>query len=106
MYESMFVASRFLVDQRAGLPIRSFAPGGAGDLGRKEIAPGSARRFRDAAPEFTALAVLVDVAADGQAPVFAPERLEQTGSGPKPRIERLVDAMFLENVGRDNGWRW
>ena len=39
----------------------------------------------------------------GQAnlPVFAPQRLKQAGGGSKARIERLVDAMFLENVCRD-----
>ena len=37
----------------------------------------------------------------GEVPVFAPERLEQAGGGPEPRIERLMDAMFLEDVGRD-----
>src|ERR1700720_4876087 len=34
-------------------------------------------------------------------PVFAPERLKQTRGGAEPRIGRLVDAMFFENVGRD-----
>jgi hypothetical protein len=29
------------------------------------------------------------------------QRLEQTRGGPESRIERLVDAMFFENVGRD-----
>jgi hypothetical protein len=28
--------------------------------------------------------------------IEAPERLEQTRGGPEPRIERLVNAMFLE----------
>ena len=72
-----------------------------GDLGREEIAASLARRFRDAAAEFAALAVLADIAADRQFPVFAPERLEQAGGGPEPRIERFVDAMFFEDVGRD-----
>jgi hypothetical protein len=72
-----------------------------GDLGREEIAACPTRRFRDAAAEFAALAVLADIAANRQAPVFAPERLEQTGCRPEPRIERLVDVMFFENVGRD-----
>jgi hypothetical protein len=40
-------------------------------------------------------------AADREAPLFPPQRLKQTGGGPKPRIERLVDVMFFENVGRD-----
>ena len=30
-----------------------------------------------------------------------PERLEHAGGGPEPRVERLVDAMFFENVGRN-----
>ena len=47
-----------------------------GDLGGEEIAASPARRFRDAAPQFAALAVLVEVAADRQVPVFAPQRLE------------------------------
>ena len=72
-----------------------------GDLGREEIAARPARRFRDTAAEFAALAVLVDVATDRQVAVLAPDRLEQAGGGPKPRIERLVDTMFLEDVGRD-----
>jgi hypothetical protein len=39
----------------------------------------------------------------GQAnlPVFAPQRLKQAGGGSEPRIERLVNAMFLEDVGWD-----
>src|ERR1700730_1463547 len=89
------------VDQRADLAIGSLAPGGMGDLGREEIAASPARRLRDAAAEFAALAVLVDIAADGEVAIFAPERLEQAGGRPEPRIERLVDAMFLENVWRD-----
>jgi signal transduction histidine kinase len=35
-----------------------------GNLGREEIAASPARRFRDAAPESAAFAVLVDIAAD------------------------------------------
>jgi hypothetical protein len=89
------------VNERADFAIGSLAPCGMGDLGREEIASGSSRRFRNAAPEFAALAVLVEVAADRQAAVFAPERLKQTGGGPEPRVERLVDVMFFENVGRD-----
>src|SRR5438105_15220974 len=72
-----------------------------GDLRREEIAASPARRFRNAAAEFAALAVLADIAADRQVPVLAPERLEQAGGGAEPRIERLMDAMFLEDVGRD-----
>jgi hypothetical protein len=72
-----------------------------GDLGREEVAACPARRFRNAAAEFAAFAVLADIAADRQVPVFAPERLKQTGGGPDPRIERLVNVMFLEDVGRD-----
>jgi hypothetical protein len=34
-------------------------------------------------------------------PVLAPERLKQTGGGSKSRIERLMNVMFLENVGWD-----
>jgi hypothetical protein len=89
------------VDQRADFPIGSLAPGGMGDVGGEEIAACPARRFGDAAAEFAALALLVDVATDRQVAVLAPERLEQTGGGPEPRIERFVNAMFLENVGRD-----
>jgi hypothetical protein len=59
------------------------------------------RRFGNPAAEFAALAVLVDIAPDRQGLVFAPQRLEQTGGGPEPRIERLVDVMFFENVCRD-----
>ena len=44
---------------------------------------------------------LVDIPADRKVPVFAPERLKQTRGRPEPRIERLVDVMFLENVCRD-----
>jgi hypothetical protein len=39
--------------------------------------------------------------AQANLPVFAPKRLEQTGGGPEPRVERLVDAVFLENAHRD-----
>ena len=74
-----------------------------GDLGCQEIVPRFARCFGNAASEFAALAVLVDVAADWQVPVFASERLEQAGGGPEPRIERFVNAMFLEDAGRDEG---
>jgi len=63
--------------------------------------PAFARRFRDAAAEFAALAILIDIAADGEVLVFAPERLKQAGGGPKPCIERFVDVMFLENVCRN-----
>jgi hypothetical protein len=52
-------------------------------------------------PEFAAFAVFADIAADGQIAIHAPQRLEQTGGRAEPRIERFVDAMFLENVGRD-----
>src|SRR5207253_733706 len=69
--------------------------------GREENAACPTRRFRDAAAEFAALAALVDIAADRQVAVLAPERLEQTRGRPEPRIERFVDAMFLEDVGRD-----
>jgi len=48
-------------------------------------------------------AVLSRIATDRQVPVLAPERLEQAGGGPEPHIKRLVDAMFLEDVGRDEG---
>ena len=72
-----------------------------GDLGREEIAASPSRRFRNAAAEFAALAILVDIAADGEVAVLAPERLEQAGGGPKPRVEWFVDAMFFEDVGRD-----
>jgi hypothetical protein len=72
-----------------------------GDLGREEIAASPARRLRNAAAEFATFAILADVAADRQVPVFAPQRLEQTRGRPEPRIERLVNAVFLENVGRD-----
>jgi len=72
-----------------------------GNLGREEIAACPTRRFGNPAAEFAALAVFADVAADREVPAFAPERLEQTGGGSKPRIERLLDAMFLEDVGRD-----
>jgi hypothetical protein len=74
-----------------------------GDLGGEEITACFTCRLRDAAPEFAALAVLVDVAADRQVSVFAPERLEQPRGRPEPRIERLVNAVFLENVGRMSG---
>ncbi len=72
-----------------------------GDFGREKIVAGSARRFRDAAAEFAALAVLAHVAANREVPILAPQRLEQTGGGSNPRIERLVNAMFFENVGRN-----
>jgi hypothetical protein len=72
-----------------------------GDLWREEITASLARRFRDAATEFAALAVFADVAADRQVAVLAPERLEQPGGRPKSRIERFEDAMFFEDVGRD-----
>jgi hypothetical protein len=87
--------------ERADLAMGSLAPGGMGDLGREEVTPGSGRRFGNPAAEFATLAVLADIAADRQAPLCAPERLEQAGGGPEPRIERLVDPMFLENVGWD-----
>jgi hypothetical protein len=101
MLDRRFVASRSAIDERADLAIGSLAPGGMGDLGGKEIAACFARRFRDMAAEFAALAVLVDIAADRQVPVFAPERLKQSGGRSKPRIERFVDPMFLEDVGRN-----
>ena len=69
-----------------------------GNLGREEVAASPARCFRDAAAEFAALAVFVEIA---PVPIFSPQRLEQTGDGPKPRIERFVDAVFFENVCRD-----
>jgi hypothetical protein len=53
------------------------------------------------AAEFAALAVLADVAADRQVAVLAPKRLKQAGGGAEPRIERFVDALFFENVCRD-----
>ena len=72
------------VDQRADFAVGSLAPGGMGDCGVEEIAAAPARRLRDAAAEFAAFAILVDIAADWQAPLFAPERLElgarQTGT--------------------------
>ena len=49
-----------LVDQRADLPIGDLAPGDMGNLGREEIAASPACRFRDAAAELAALAVLAD----------------------------------------------
>jgi hypothetical protein len=39
--------------------------------------------------------------ASGAFLVFAPQRLKQAGGGSKARIERLVNAMFFENVSRD-----
>jgi hypothetical protein len=48
-----------------------------GDFGREEIASSPARRFRDAASKFAALAVFVDIAADWQAPI----QLKQTYQG-------------------------
>ena len=72
-----------------------------GDLGGEEIAACFARRFGNPAAEFAAIAILADIAADGQAAVFAPQSLEQTRGGAERRVERLVDAMFLENVCRD-----
>jgi len=72
-----------------------------GDLGGEEIAACATRRFGNPAAEFAAFAVLVDVVADREVLVLPPQRLEQTGGGPEPRIERLVDPMFLEDVGRD-----
>jgi hypothetical protein len=48
-----------------------------------------------------ALSRYTRAASSESAPVFAPERLKQTGGGPEPRIERLVNAVFLEDVGRD-----
>ena len=89
------------VNERADLAIGSLAPGDMGDLGGEEIAASLARGMRDAAAEIAALAVLVDVAADREVPVLAPERLEQTRGRPEPRIERLVNAVFFEDVGRD-----
>ena len=91
----------FLVDQRADLAIGSLAPGGMGDLRCEEISACFTCRLSDAATEFAAFAVRADVAADREGPVFAPQRLEQTRGGPEPRVERLVDAMFLEDRGRD-----
>jgi hypothetical protein len=46
-----------------------------GDLVREEIAASLARRLRDAAAEFAAFAILVDVAADREAPLFPPQGL-------------------------------
>ena len=89
------------VDQRANFPIGGLTPRNVGDLGREEIAASFARRFRDAAAEFAALAVFADIVADRQVAIFAPERLEQTGGGSEPRIERLVNVMFLEDGCRD-----
>jgi len=63
--------SKFVASQRADFAIGSVAPGGMGDLGREEIAACPSRRFRDAATEFAALAVLADIATDRQVPVFA-----------------------------------
>ena len=93
------------VDQRADFAVGSLAPGGMGDFGVEEIAAAPARRLRDAAAEFAAFAFLVDIAADWQAPLFAPERLEQARGRPEPRIERFVDPMFLEDVaGMSGSW--
>jgi hypothetical protein len=96
-----FCGQPIRVDERADLAIGSLAPGDMGDLGREEIAAYLARRFRIAASQFAAVAVLADIATDGQVAVFPPERLKQAGGGPEPRIERFVDAMFLENICRD-----
>jgi hypothetical protein len=48
-----------------------------GDFGREKIAASLARRFRDTAAEFAALAALVDIAADRQVLVLAQQRLER-----------------------------
>ena len=104
MDDSRFVAAAPR-RSRADLPIGDLAPGDMGDLGREEITASPACRFRDAAAEFAALAVLADIVADGQVPVFAPERLKQTGGRPEPGIERFVDAMFLEDwAGMRGSW--
>jgi hypothetical protein len=71
-----------------------------GDLGREEIAAAPAGRFGNPAAKFAALAVLVHIAADRQVPVFAPERLEQAGGRPEPRIERLVDTIDVSRTDR------
>ena len=63
------------VDQRADFAVGSLAPCGMGDLEREEIAASLARRLRDAAAEFPALAALVEVAADREAPLFPPQGL-------------------------------
>jgi hypothetical protein len=89
------------IDERADFSVGSFTASGMDDLGREEIAASLARRFRDPASEFAALAVFTDIPADREVPVLAPERLEQTRGRPEPRIERFVDAMFLEDVCGD-----
>jgi energy-coupling factor transporter ATP-binding protein EcfA2 len=89
------------IDQRANFAIGGLAPGHMADLECEEIAASRARRLGNPAAEFAALAVLPDIAADRQFPVFAPERLEQPGGGPEPRIERFVDTMFFEDGCRD-----
>jgi len=85
----------------ADFAIGRLTPGGMGYFGGEEIAARFARCFRNAAAEFAAFAILADIAADWEVPVCAPERLEQAGGGPKPRVEWLVDMVFLEDVGRD-----
>ena len=70
-----------------------------GDLGREEIAACPNHRFGNPAAEFAALAV------DQQAPVFAPQRLEQACGRPEPRIERFVNASLLRTLaGMSGSW--
>src|SRR5207302_1757080 len=82
------------VDHRADFAIGSFAPGDVGDFGREEITASPACRLRDPAAEFATFAVLVNIAADREVAVLAPERLEQAGGRAEPRIERLMDAVL------------
>ena len=92
----------FKIGQPADLPIGSLAPRDVGDLGREEIGSCFPCRLR----EFATFAILADRAPDRQGPVVAPERLEQTGGGSEPRIERFVDPMFFENADRDVSGSW
>jgi hypothetical protein len=74
-----------------------------GHLGGEEIAASPACGFRDAAPEFAALAVLADIAADRQILVLAPQRLEQTRGRPEPRIAGPLATGFVEWAGVGSG---
>ena len=92
------------VDERADFVIGSLAPGSMSDLGGEEIAPGFACRLRDAAAEFAPLAVLVDIAADRQVPVFAPERLEQTGGRNRVSSGSWTRCFLRTLAGMSGSW--
>lgn len=92
-----------LVNERTDFTVDNLPLHESGDGRGQEIGTCPSSHIGDTGAELATLPVLSDMIADRQVAVLAPERLEETSTGPEARVARLIHVVLAKYLLGDEG---